>query len=152
MSEYDDFDVDNLDDDLGTDVVRQLRKAYKAKQKEIEALRKQVEEMSTATRRSVVEGVLTEQGVDARISKFIPESVTTADEVSAWLSENAELFGLSVQPQESPEEVKAASRIASIGEMAAPADSGDVLSRINSATSPEELNEILFGNSMGPVK
>ena len=152
MSEYDEFDVDNLDDDSGSDVVRQLRKAYKAKQKEIETLRKQVDEMSTASRRSVVEGVLAEHGVDARISKFIPDSVTTADEVSSWLSENGELFGVNVQPQESPEEVKAASRMAAIGEVAAPADSGDVLSRINSASSPEELNEILFGSALGPVK
>ena len=152
MSDYDDFDIDNLDDDSGTDVVKQLRKAYKAKQKEIENLRQQVQELSTASRKSVVEGVLTEQGVDTRISKFIPDSVQTAEEVSAWLSENGELFGVNVQPQESPEEVQAASRMASIGEVATPADSGDIMSRINSATSPEELNEILFGNQVGPVK
>lgn len=152
MSDYDDFDIDNLDDDSGTDVVKQLRKAYKAKQKEIEALRKQVDDLSSVTRKSVVEGVLAEHGVDARISRFVPESATTAEEVSAWLSENGDLFGVNVEVQESAPEVQAASRMAAIGEMAAPADAGDIMSRINSATSSEELNEILFGNSVGPVK
>lgn len=152
MSENDEFDIDNLDDDLGTDVVRQLRKAYKAKQKEVDQLRKQVEEFSSASRKSVVEGVLTEKGVDVRISKFIPESVTTVDEVEAWISENADLFGLEAQPQEESEEVQAAARIASVGSAATAVDAGDLKTRIANAQSQEELNEILFGNPYGPVK
>jgi len=151
MSENDDFDIDNLDDDSG-DVVRQLRKAYKAKQKEVDQLRKQVEEFSSASRMSVVEGVLTEKGVDARISKFIPESVTTTDEVEAWIVENAELFGLETQPQKDSEEVQSAARIGSVGSAATAVDAGDLQTRIANAQSQEELNELLFGNKYGPVK
>ena len=153
MSENDDFDIDSLDDDLGSDVVRQLRKAYKSKQKEIEQLRKQVEEFSTANRNSVIEGTLTANGLDARMAKFMPAEVVTADDVTAWRNENADILSISTgDPQESSEEVQAASRMADITSHAPAASAGDIMSRIDSASSPEELNEILFGNPNGPVK
>lgn len=153
MSENDDFDIDSLDDDLGGDVVRQLRKAYKSKQKEIEQLRKQVEEFSTANRNSVIEGTLTANGLDARMAKFMPAEVVTADDVTAWLNENADIFGISTgDPQESSEEVQAASRMADITSHTPAASAGDLMSRIEAASSQEELNEVLFGNPNGPVK
>lgn len=153
MSENDDFDIDSLDDDLGGDVVRQLRKAYKSKQKEIEQLRKQVEEFSAANRNSVIEGTLTANGLDARMAKFMPAEVVTADDVTAWLNENADIFGISTgDPQESSEEVQAASRMADITSHAPAASAGDLMSRIEAASSQEELNEVLFGNPNGPVK
>lgn len=153
MSENDDFDIDSLDDDLGGDVVRQLRKAYKSKQKEIEQLRKQVEDYSTANRNSVIEGTLTANGLDARMAKFMPAEVVTADDVTAWLNENADIFGISTgDSQESSEEVQAASRMADITSHTPAASAGDLMSRIEAAGSQEELNEVLFGNPNGPVK
>jgi len=153
VSENDEFDIDNLGDDLGTDVVRQLRKAYKAKQKEIEQLRKQVEEFSTANRNSVIEGTLTANGLDARMSKFMPNEVVTTEDVNAWINENADILGISAgSPQESSEEVQAASRMADMTSHTPAASAGDIMSRIEAAGSQEELNEVLFGNPNGPVK
>ena len=149
-----DFDIDNLDDDSGTNVLRELRKAYKAKEKQVKELEERLTELATASRRSTIEGVLTEAGVDTRIARFIPGDVTTSDEVSSWLQENGDLFGVQIQeqPVEAAPEVQAASRMANIANAAPALDGGDLLSRIEAATSAEELNMALFGNTAGPVK
>lgn len=148
-----DFDIDNLDDDSGTNVLRELRKAYKAKEKQVKELEERLTELATASRRSTIEGVLTEAGVDTRIARFIPGDVTTADEVSAWLQENGDLFGVQIQEQaEAAPEVQAAHRLANIANAAPALDGGDLMSRIEAATSAEELNMALFGNPAGPVK
>lgn len=149
-----DFDIDNLDDDSGSNVLKELRKAYKAKEKQVKDLEERLNELSTASRRNTIEGVLTEAGVDARIGRFIPDDVTTSEEVQTWLSENGDLFGLSVETPrvEQTPEVQAAHRMANMTETAPSLDSGDLMSRIEAASSVEELNEVLFGNSAGPVK
>lgn len=148
-----DFDIDNLDDDSGTNVLRELRKAYKAKEKQVKELEERLTELATASRRSTIEGVLTEAGVDTRIARFIPGEVTTPEEVQEWLQENGDLFGVQVQePVEAAPEVQAAARLANIANAAPALDGGDLLSRIEAATTAEELNLALFGNTAGPVK
>lgn len=146
-----DFDIDNLDDDSGSNALKELRKAYKAKEKQAKELEEKLNELLTTSRRSTIEGVLTEAGVDTRISRFIPESVTTPEEVQSWLSENGDLFGVQVQEPEPAPEVAAAHRMANMANTAPSLDAGDLMSRIDAATSVEELNEALFGNSAGPV-
>jgi hypothetical protein len=97
--------------------------------------------------------VLTEAGVDTRIARFIPDDVTTPDQVSEWLQDNGDLFGVQVQEAvEAAPEIQAASRLANIANAAPALDGGDLMSRIEAATSAEELNMALFGNPSGPVK
>lgn len=152
MSEMD-FDIDNLDDDSGSNVLKELRKAYKAKEKQVKELEEKLTELSTASRQNTIEGVLTDAGVDTRISRFIPDTVTTADEVQSWLSENGDLFGIEVQSAAEPTpEIQAAHRMANMTNAAPSLDGGDLMSRIEAASSVEELNEALFGNTAGPVK
>jgi hypothetical protein len=153
MSEMD-FDIDNLDDDSGSNVLKELRKAYKAKEKQVRELEEKLTEISTASRRNTIEGVLTNAGVDTRIARFIPDEVTSAEGVQEWLSENGDLFGVEVAQQQEPAapEVEAAYRMANMANAAPSLDGGDLMSRIESATSVEELNEALFGNPIGQVK
>ena len=130
-------------------LVKELRKALKAKDKQVKDLEAKLGEFESAGRQSVIEGVLTESGVPLGIAKFIPDDVVTTEGVDAWLEENAELFGLTkVESQESAE-VQAASRMAKLGNVSEAHDPGDLLSRIQSANSEEELNEVLFGNKHG---
>ena len=143
---------DFLDDENdGSNVVKELRKALKASQKQVKDLESQLGEIRSADRKSVIEGVLSESGVPVGIAKFIPDDVVTKEDVDSWLEENAELFGLTKADTKDSAEIQAASRMAKLGDQAGSVDPGDILSRIASATSEEELNEALFGTALGPV-
>ena len=144
------FDDDDFEGD-DSNVVRELRKALKAKDKQVKELETRLGEIESAGRQQTIEGVLTESGVPVGIAKFIPKEVVTADEVHSWLEENAELFGLQKVDSKDSEEIQAANRMAKIGEVAQAVDAGDILTRISGATTEAELNEVLFGNSAGPV-
>ena len=52
---------------------------------------------------------------------------------------------------EAQPDVDAAARMANMTETAAPADAGDIFAKMAGASTEEELNEILFGNKVGPV-
>ncbi len=143
---------DFLDDENdGSNVVKELRKALKASQKQVKELESELGEIRNADRKSTIEDVLTESGVPTGIAKFIPDDVVTAEGVSEWLNENAELFGLTKVETKDSDEVQAASRMAKLGDVAQAVDPGDLLSRIQTANSEEELNEVLFGNKLGKV-
>ncbi len=143
---------DFLDDENdGSNVVKELRKALKASQKQVKDLETQLSDFRNADRKTTIEGVLTESGVPIGIAKFIPDDVVTKEDVDSWLEENAELFGLTKVESKNSEEIQAASRMAKLGAQAESVDPGDILSRIASATSEEELNEALFGTALGPV-
>ncbi len=146
------IDMDEMDDD-SSNVLKELRKAYKAKEKQVKELEEQLNQIQGAARQTTVEGVLTEAGINSRVAKFIPDSVTTSDEVHEWLTENGELFGVSVTKveAESSDAVKAAARIASVADAGGPVDPGDMASRLAGANTEAELNLILFGNETGPV-
>lgn len=146
------FDDDEFDGDE-SNVVRDLRKALKAKDKQVKELNSRLEEIETAGRQQTIEGVLAEAGVKPGIGKFIPKEIVTPDEVRAWLGDNAELFGYSKAEDagEDSDDVKAAARIAKFGDVAQVSDPGDLLSRIAAASNEQELNEALFGNAIGPV-
>lgn len=143
---------DYLDDENdGSSVVKELRKALKASQKQVKELESELGDIRNADRKSTIEGVLTESGVPTGIAKFIPDDVVTREQVDSWLEENAELFGLTKVDKKDSDEVQAASRMAKLGDQAEAVDPGDILSRIASASSEEELNEALFGTAHGPV-
>ena len=92
---------------------------------------------------------MAEANVDPRVARFIPDDISDADGVKAWLAENGELFG--APDVEAKPEVEAAARMAGVSESAAPADAGDIFAKMAGASTEEELNEILFGNKVGPV-
>lgn len=145
------FDDDDFEGD-DSNVVRELRKALKAKDKQVKELETRLGEIESAGRQQTIEGVLTDAGIKPGIAKFIPKDITTEEEVRVWLDENAELFGLTKVDSTDSDEVKAAGRLAKLGDVAEAVDPGDLLTRIAAATSQEELNEALFGNPVGPVK
>lgn len=157
-----DWDDDDLEDAQDSTPIKELRKANRAKEKQLREMQQQLAEMRKAVRERSVKDVLEARGLNPKIAKFIPEDVVDADAVSAWVEENAEVFGGAVvndadagqaeaQSQISPE-VAALNRISQMQQSGQPfsSDPDQIAGRILSAQSPAELNEILFGSANGP--
>lgn len=159
----DDFD-DEFDDADGrseTNTVRELRKALKSKDKQFNELKAQFDAISKSTRERSVKDVLKGKGLPEKIAAFIPESATTSEDVEAWLTEYGDVFGAqakgdepdAVQQQSAPDaNAEALARISGAQATGQPFsnDPAQLASRIASAQSPEELNQLLFGNPVGP--
>jgi len=91
-------DTEQYDFSSDTDLVKKLRKALKAEQKKAKELESTLGELSKAQRERVLKDVLTSKGVNMKISKFIPADLDSNEEsISAWLDENADVFGFEVK-------------------------------------------------------
>lgn len=157
--ENEDFDADERGGD--DNPLKALRKIEREQKAIIKELQEQLSQMSAQVRERSVKDVLAQSGLSEKIAKFIPEDITSSEDVSAWVSENAEIFG--VTPAISGEEASggqattdpaaaASQRIAEaqVAGSTASGDAGQVDALIKAASSPEELNKILFGNTAGP--
>lgn len=96
--DYDDFD--QFDGLQGNDLVGALRKQLKAAAKdnktlkEAQAADKQaLAELTQKVNGVTLESVLKEKGAKPQLAKFMKDVEPTEEAVSAWLSENGELFG-----------------------------------------------------------
>jgi len=150
MSNYDYEDDDDFDmDSSGNDLVKQLRKAAKAKDKEIAELRSQFDGLSKAQRERTIKDALERRGVNQKIASFIPQDIDPTEEsVSKWLEDYADVFGIELS-QNQRTNVDPAD-IAAYKKMTGTADAGmtpergaDVMSRLMNASSKEELDDII---------
>lgn len=158
-------DYDDYDDEFGGDargsennVVRELRKQNRAKEKQIKELTERLNGLAQQTRERSVKDVLTAKGLNPKIAKFIPEDLTSEDDVSAWVEENAEVFGgmpAQVDSNDGGQPGPDLSGLTQISQMQSSGmqfdgDEDQVAALIRSARSPEELNQVIFGSSSGP--
>ena len=146
--EYEDDEDDVTTSDNGNDLVKQLRKAAKQKDKELAELRAQFEGISKAQRERSIKDVLESRGVNSKIAKFIPSDVDSTEEsLSKWLDENGDVFGFSTesnQPVVDPAQAAAYKRMNSVTEQGLTPDaSDDIMRRLMSANSKEELDEVI---------
>ncbi|NDD84498.1 hypothetical protein EBZ38_09550, partial [bacterium] len=74
MSNYD-YEDDDFDTDSGNDLVKQLRKATKQKDKELAELKAQYENLSRAQRERAIKDALASRGVNTKIASFIPQDI-----------------------------------------------------------------------------
>ena len=105
MSNYDYEDEDDNDsqESLSNDLVKQLRKANKQKEKELAELKAQFEGLSKAQRDRAIKDVLEARGVNKKISSFIPSDIDPTEEsLSKWLDENADVFGIQAPETSKP--------------------------------------------------
>lgn len=160
MSDFD-FDDDDFGDAQGdSGALRDLRKAYKTLQKQLKEAVTENESLKSSVRERSVKDVLASKGLPEKIAKFIPADATSAEDVEAWLSENGDVFGAvpaetEGQPQQdAPVDPNLAAwqRISQTQSSGQPFtnDPDQLSSLINSASSPEELNKLLFGTTAGP--
>ena len=151
MSNYDYEDDDDFDttESSSNDLVKQLRKSAKQKDKELAELRAQFDGLSKAQRERTIKDALERRGVNQKIASFIPQDIDPTEEsVSKWLEDYADVFGIELG-QNQRANVEPAD-IAAYKKMTGTADAGmtpergaDVMSRLMNASSKEELDDII---------
>ena len=155
------IDYEDDDDDFTTpvvdqsnDLVKQLRKAAKQKDKELAELRAQFEGLSKTNRERAIKDVLEARGVNGKVAKFIPSDIDPTEEsLSKWLDDNGDLFGITPAaetqaPVVDPAQAAAYKKMNNAVEQGLTADSSDdLLKKILNTQTPEELTALL--NSTG---
>jgi hypothetical protein len=149
MSNYD-YEDDDFDTDTSNDLVKQLRKATKQKDKELAELKAQYESLAKANRERAIKDALASRGVNSKIAAFIPQDIDPTEEsVSKWLENYADVFGVETQanqatPNVDPAQAKAYQRMTNAVEQGAtPEFQADIHRRLMNANSKEELDEII---------
>ena len=148
------FDYEDEDDDFtqesnqNNDLVKQLRKANKQKEKELAELKAQFEGVSKAQRERAIKDVLEARGVNKKIASFIPSDIDPTEEsLSKWLNEYGDVFGVSTeseQPVVDPAQAAAYKKMNNaVDSGLTPDASDDIMKKILNTNSKEELDEVL---------
>ena len=150
MSNYDYEDDDDFDmNDSSNDLVKQLRKASKQKDKELNELRAQFESLSKGQRERAIKDALAARGVNGKIAAFIPQDIDPTEEsVSKWLEDYADVFGIEVSqtqtPNVNPADAAAYKRMTNSADSgASPEHNGDIMQKLMNANSKEELDDVI---------
>jgi ABC-type transporter Mla subunit MlaD len=151
MSNYDYEDDDDFDttETSSNDLVKQLRKAAKQKDKELAELRSQFDGLSKAQRERSIKDALERRGVNQKIASFIPQDIDPTEEsVSKWLEDYADVFGIDLGQNQStnvdPADIAAYKKMTGTADAATSPERGaDVMSRLMNANSKEELDQII---------
>ena len=150
MSNYDYEDDDDFTtDDSSNDLVKQLRKASKQKDKELNELRSQFESLSKGQRERTIKDALTSRGINPKIASFIPQDIDPTEEsVSKWLEDYADVFGIETSqtqtPNVNPADAAAYKRMTNSADSgASPEHNGDIMQKLMNANSKEELDEVI---------
>jgi len=150
MSNYDYEDDDSDLNDLGNDLVKQLRKTNKQKEKELAELKAQFESLSKAQRERTIKDALERRGVNQKIAAFIPQDIDPTEEsVSNWLTNYADVFGLELvqsnqTPNVDPAQAAAYQKMTNtVDQAASPEPTEDVMRRLMNAHTKEELDEVI---------
>jgi hypothetical protein len=147
--DYEDEDEDFTPSENSNDLVKQLRKAAKQKDKELQELRSQFEGLNKAQRERTIKDALAARGVNQKIASFIPQDIDPTEEsVSKWLEANADVFGITLEQNQTtnvdPAQVAAYQRMTNTAEQGMTPERGaDTMSRLMNANSKEELDTII---------
>lgn len=146
----DDFDMEEEDQQVrkpqGNDLVKQLRKSDRAKEKRIREMEAELASLRSERRTQTVSQILANEGVSPRIAKYIPADITDEGAIKAWLDENAEDFNINRSQNDgagAPDE-DALGRMNNLTDGALGANAfNDIESLIDAAQTPEEVAAIL---------
>ena len=154
MSNYD-YEDDDFDTDTSNDLVKQLRKATKAKDKELAELKAQYESLAKANRERAIKDALASRGVNSKIASFIPQDIDPTEEsVSKWLEDYADVFGVETQatqatPNVDPKQAAAYQRMTNAVEQGVtPEFQAQIHQKLMNANSREELDEIIRASGL----
>lgn len=150
MSDYDYEDDDFTTEDTNNDLVKQLRKANKQKEKELSELQSQMKDLSKAQRDRAIKDTLASRGVNSKIASFIPQDIDPTEEsVSKWLEEYADVFGIETDqnqatPNVDPAQAAAYKRMTNAVESgSSPEHNNNIMQKLMNANSREELDEVI---------
>ena len=152
------YDYEDDDDDNTTvesnDLVKQLRKAAKQKDKELAELRSQFDTLNKQSRERAIKDVLEARGVNGKVAKFIPQDLDPTEEsLSKWLEDNADVFGFQVQdksqPAVDPAQAAAYKKMnQAVDQGLTPDSTDDIMRKLLSANSREELDEVIRNSGL----
>jgi len=147
--EYEDDD-DDFTNDSSNDLVKQLRKASKQKDKENQELRAQLDSLSKGQRERAIKDLLASRGVNSKIASFIPQDIDPTEEsLSKWLDDNGDVFGIEsgqtqATPNVDPAQAAAYKRMTNTADAgASPEHNADIMQKLLNANSREELDEVI---------
>ena len=147
--EYEDDD-DDFTNDSSNDLVKQLRKAGKQKDKELQELRSQFDNLSKGQRERAIKDLLASRGVNSKIASFIPQDIDPTEEsLSKWLDDNGDVFGIEsgqtqATPNVDPSQAAAYKRMTNTADSgASPEHNTDIMQKLLNANSREELDEVI---------
>jgi len=147
--EYEDDD-DDFTNDSSNDLVKQLRKASKQKDKELQELRSQFENLSKGQRERAIKDVLATRGVNSKIASFIPQDIDPTEEsLSKWLDDYADVFGFEssqtqATPNVDPAQAAAYKRMTNTADSgSSPEHNADIMQKLLNTNSREELDEVI---------
>jgi predicted ATP-dependent endonuclease of OLD family len=150
MSNYDYEDDDFDTDSSGNDLVKQLRKATKQKDKELSELKAQFESLNKAQRERAIKDALASRGVNSKIAAFIPQDIDPTEEsVSKWLEDYSDVFGIETNqtqatPNVNPADAAAYKRMTNTVETGvSPEHNDNIMQRLMNANSREELDDVI---------
>ena len=150
-NQYDDDDDLDAVEEQEQNAPANLRKALKRAEKEKKELAEQLASIQADLRGRSVKETLAQKGVSEKIAKFIPGDVSTPEQVDAWLTENADVFGFQkAEADAAPvSEEEAANRAAYQRINAAtqnantPPRNQEIAAKIAGAKNINELNDLL---------
>ena len=152
--DYEDDDDDFTQESTNNDLVKQLRKAAKQKDKELAELRAQFESLNKQSRERSIKDVLEARGVNGKVAKFIPQDLDPTEEsLSKWLEDNADVFGFQVEDKQQPA-VDPATAAAykkmnnAVDQGLTPDSADDIMRKLLSAGSKEELDEVIRNSGL----
>ena len=150
MSNYDYEDDDFGIEDSGNDLVKQLRKATKQKDKELAELKAQFESLNKAQRERAIKDALASRGVNGKIAAFIPQDIDPTEEsVSKWLEDYSDVFGIETNqtqatPNVNPADAAAYKRMTNTVETGvSPEHNDNIMQKLMNANSREELDDVI---------
>jgi hypothetical protein len=146
--EMEDVTLQSIDSD--TDLVKKLRKALKAEQKRSKDLESSLGELTKSQRERVLKDVFASRGVNPKVASFVPNDLDASEEaITGWLEQNAEVFGIQVQPKKEVDSKDIASlrKIDTVTTGALSPDKAEDMSiRIQSAQSADEILNLIYGS------
>jgi hypothetical protein len=149
----DDFEFEDYDDapqrGSSDDVLKKVRRAERAKDKQLKELQSELEALRKFQREATISQVLAEKGVNPKVAKFIPADIEmSSDSISNWLTDNSELFGIAAPTQQNAvdgNDLAALRQIDAVTSGAiSPDDVNDAFNIMNNAGSAEELLNFLY--------
>jgi hypothetical protein len=150
MSNYDYEDDDFDTDSSGNDLVKQLRKATKQKDKELAEMKAQFETLNKAQRDRAIKDALASRGVNSKIAAFIPQDIDPTEEsVSKWLEDYSDVFGIETNqtqatPNVNPADAAAYKRMTNTVETGvSPEHNDNIMQKLMNANSREELDDVI---------
>jgi hypothetical protein len=148
-NQYEDDDFDDIEEIQDANGPANLRKALKRAEKEKKELAEQLASIQSDLRSRSVKEVLAQKGVPDKVAKFVPGDVSTPEQIDAWLSENADIFGIkpteetAQASQEQQANVASYQRInAATQNAATPTRDQDLAAKIAGAKNIDELNAL----------